>query len=234
MSATRSPADLVVVVREAIVTGRGEPWDGCSRDAFVALALLREQAERAEAERDEAIKEHGHYMRKAGKAVTRAESAEAERDEAKRERDEALAKNVVIADTDKARVEVVAARKKAWVEAVVTADEVWDDAVAAAKKAWDEATAPARKEWDRCHSGRSQEVRRGYSGRWQGVFLSAERYELSCIIGPCTESEATALSDAILGLPEARAVGAGGVGYSVFHEEAENALKAALAGQVEG
>lgn len=37
------------------------------------------------------------------------------------------------------------------------------------------------------------------------------RYDVSCFIGPCTEAEAEALADRILGLPEFKAVGGGGV-----------------------
>jgi hypothetical protein len=41
-----------------------------------------------------------------------------------------------------------------------------------------------------------------------------QRYEISSFIGPCTEEEAIALAEAILELPEHKAVGGGGVGMA--------------------
>lgn len=45
------------------------------------------------------------------------------------------------------------------------------------------------------------------------------RYEVLFYIGPCSEDQATALCEAILELPEAKAVGAGGVGLERVREE---------------
>jgi hypothetical protein len=51
-------------------------WEAHIYPRTYAEALRRAVA--AEAERDLAIKEHGHYLRKASKAIARAEAAEAE------------------------------------------------------------------------------------------------------------------------------------------------------------
>jgi hypothetical protein len=52
------------------------------------------------------------------------------------------------------------------------------------------------------------------------------RYEVTLYIGPCTEDEAETLMDAIIDLPEARAVGAGAVGLTPFEEPAASSVSA--------
>lgn len=44
--------------------------------------------------------------------------------------------------------------------------------------------------------------------------MTRRRYEISMFVGPCTEDEATTLAERIMGLPEFKAVGGGGVGLT--------------------
>lgn len=49
--------------------------------------------------------------------------------------------------------------------------------------------------------------------------MSAQRYEVSTTVGPCSEAEVEALMEAILEAPEAKTVGIGAVSCRVCEDD---------------
>lgn len=49
-----------------------------------------------------------------------------------------------------------------------------------------------------------------------------QRFEISAYIGPCTEEQALELMDAIIDLPEAKAVGMGAIGLTPYEDDQED------------